>query len=159
MKQVFEQYASALIASLLATILFSFVFSGTHFGEYGITEVLSKMVNYSVNSQSVEENKAFTQFMRESSPVITSKEGKLVIADHEINLSDYYEARSFLGELLPVTCVQVWNLEGRVADVLVSDDRTTLCIPTHGVYWIEISAMDKNGKKTNKIAKFLVNER
>lgn len=158
MKQVFEQYASAIIAVLLASLLFTVMWSGAFFQGKGIPQVLGQILEYSIGEQFITENGTFEEYMNEAAPAIIECNA-YVVANQPVLLSDCYEAKSYQGTVLPVFLKRIWDTDGTEVDVGVSEDRETICMSEAGIYWVQVYTIDENGKQSSKIAKLLVNER
>ena len=159
MKQVFEQYASAMIAAFLALILLTFIWSGSYFQQNGIPQVLGQMLTYSIGERGILEHSAFWEYRKGAAPTITKREDVLVVANQRIRLSDCFEARSYQGEALSVFLKNAWTENGEETDLGISSDGTSIYVSEAGVYWVQLYTVDENRKESSIITKLLVNER
>lgn len=155
MKQVFLEYAGAVIALLGA---FSFLLVFHHFFVGG-DGVLGQMLVYSIGEKSIAEHEAFDTYKKDISPNIVEKEELDIVANQSVFLTDCFEAKSSKGDHLQVYLKCAWDLDGNETNIGVSEDKRSICVPEPGVYWIQIYAIDENGKESSKITKILVNER
>ena len=158
MKQVFEQYASTVIAVFLSLTIFSVIGMGTFLQGQGISQVLGQVLGYSVGESPIVQNQAFKEYMGGVAPTIREKSVYLAENKH-IFLSDCFEATSGNGAVLPVFFSKLWNVDGTEFDLKVSADKTSFYAPKAGVYWVQVYAVDKNYKRCSVISKLLINER
>jgi hypothetical protein len=158
MKQVFEQYASAVIAVFLSLTIFTVIGMGTFLQGKGISQVLGQVLGYSVGESPIVENQAFKEYMSGATPTIREKNVYLTKNKHAF-LSDCFEAKSSNGAVLPVFFERLWSEDGRELDIKMFTNGTSICISEPGVYWVQVYAVDKNQKRCSVISKLLVNER
>lgn len=158
MKQVFEQYASAVIAVLLSSTLLAVIWGGAFFQGKGIPQVLGQILTYSVGEKSIAENNVFEEYMSGIAPIIVEK-NIYIKANQRILLSDCFEAKSKQGTVLPIFLKRAWNRNGEEVSVDVSEDKTAICVSETGICWVQVYAIDENGKESSKIVRLLVNER
>ena len=158
MKQVFEQYASAVIAVFLSLFLIAILWKNAFFQGKEFSEVLGQVLDYSIGTHSIVENDAFEEQMNVAAPTIREK-NVYVAENKNIFLSDCFEAKSKDGAVLQVVFDKLWKLDGTELEVEVSSDKTSICVPKAGVYWIQVSATAENKKSCSVISKLLVNER
>ena len=156
MKLVIEQYASAIIATWIGLVVIT-VIMGTN-STNGIPQLLGQVLVYSIDDTSIRENEAFKQYMTTLPPTINEKKVYLV-AGESILLSDYFEAKSSNGNLLPVYVKEIWDERGVELTAKVSEDATRICLERSGCYWLHIYACDENRKKCERMVRVLVNER
>lgn len=155
MKQVILEYAGAVIA-LLGTFCFLIIFQSFFVGKEG---ALGQMLEYSVGEKTIAEHQAFDEYKRELPPQIVEKEGILLAVNQRVSLSDYFEAKSNKGDLLPVYLQFAWDMDGNETNLGASADKRTICVEKAGIYLIQIYAVDENGKAASQRLKILVNER
>ena len=155
MKQVILEYAGAVIA-LLATLSFLLIFDHFLVGKDG---VLGQMLVYSIGEKSIAEHEAFDAYKNDIPPTIVEKDGYIVVANQRVCLTDCFEAKSSKGDNLPVYLRCAWNLDGNETNIGVPEDKRSICVPEAGIYWIQIYAINENGRESSQIVKLLVNER
>jgi hypothetical protein len=155
MKQVILEYAGAVIA-LLGTFCFLIVFQYFFVGEEG---ALGQMLKYSVGEKTIAEHEAFDEYKRELPPKIVEKKDLFLVANQRVSLSDYFEAKSNKGDILPVYLEFAWDMDKNETNMGACADKRTICVEKAGIYLIQIYAVDENGKATSQRLKILVNER
>ena len=158
MKQVFEQYASTVIAVFLSLTIFTVIGMGTFLQGQGISQVLGQMLGYSVGESPIVQNQAFKEYMGGAAPTIKEKDIYLT-ENKRVFLSNCFEAKSSKGKVLPVYFSKLWNVDGTELDLEVSADKKSFLAPKAGIYWLQVYAEDKNHKRCSIISKILVNER
>ena len=158
MKQVFEQYASTVIAVFLSLTIFTVIGMGTFLQGQGISQVLGQMFGYSVGESPIVEKQAFKKYMTKATPTIRGKNVYLAKNKH-IDLSDCFEAKASNGAVLPVFFERLWSEDGRELDLKMFTNGTSICISEPGVYWVQVYVVDKNHKRCSVLSKLLVNER
>ena len=158
MKQVLEQYASAIIATWIALILITVLINGSFFQGKGIAQILGQVVEYSIGEKTVLENEAFENYMSYIPPTIREKD-VYIVKGQSVCLSDCFEAKSNQGELLPVYVKKIWDETGREVNAQLSVDTSQINISRTGSYWLHIYAEDKNNRVCERVVRLLVNER
>lgn len=158
MKQVIEQYASAVIAGMLAVILLMVIGKNIYGKDVGISQVLGFVLQDSIGEKSIVENPAMEEYLQGTGFVLEEK-NIYITADREISVSECFEARNSYGEMVPLYLNEAWDQNGVSVDVAKSADGSKLCIAKAGAYWLRIYAIDKNNKPHHWMVKVLVNER
>ena len=158
MKQVFEQYASAVIAGMLALILLVMIGKNIYGQDVGISQVLGLVLEHSVGEKAIVENYAMEMYLEGTVFGINSKNVYMTV-DEEIAVSDCFEVRNSYGQRVPVYLGEVWNHNWEVVEVKKTSDGSNVCISKAGVYWLQIFTVDKNKKQHSWMVKVLVNER
>lgn len=158
MKQVFEQYASAIISVLMATTVLAVIVGGSFGSSQGLGQVLGQVLGYSIEAYSIGENSEYDAYMSSAAPSIQSKNYYLV-ENKRVPLTDCFQAQSNDGESIPVYVKKAWSLDGEETDLGLSADGTSICVSEAGVYWVQVYALGDNQKETCVQMKLLVNER
>lgn len=158
MRQVIEQYASAIIASGIGMMLLFMIGQNIYNDGYGINQVLGLILQDSIEEISIIENGVLEAFSKEAGMNIKVK-NVYFLQNQEKNLLDCFEVTANDGMLSTVYFQEAWKLDWEKLEVKLSTDRTKISFEDIGTYWLQIYAMDKNGKKHSWIAKVLVNER
>lgn len=156
MKQVIEQYATTIIAAWIGLVVITVVM-GTNSAN-GIPQLLGSVLESSIDDTSIWKNEAFKQYMVMLPPTINEKKVYLV-AGESILLSDYFEAKSSNGNLLPVYVKEIWDESGVELTAKESEDATRICLERSGCYWLQIYTWDENRKMCERMVRVLVNER
>ena len=158
MRQVIEQYASAIIASGIGILIIFLIGQNIYDQGIGINQVLGLILQDSIEEPSIVENGVMEAYVKESEMNIKEK-NVYMLTNQEVKLSDCFEVTTQDGVLSSVYVQEVWNPEWKKMDAKLSADRTKICFLEKGIYWLQIYAMDKYEKKHNWIVKVLVNER
>ena len=158
MKQVFEQYGGAVVAVLLATVIYVFFLQENILQGKTIPQLLGEVLSYSVEEEDVRSD-AFAKYMQEGAPRICRREGVWMRCNERVELTDLFEAQSARGLDLPIYLQQAWTLSGETIDLGASEDRTSICISQAGVYWLQLYAVDEKGNETRVMLKLPVNKR
>lgn len=158
MKQVFEQYASAIISVLMASTILFLIIGGSFGQRQGLGQVLGQVLGYSVKESNISENEAFDEYMEEDAPTITQQRN-FIIQNERTPLADCFKAVSCKNESLSVYLRKAWTLGGEETDLGISADGTSICASEPGVYWVQVYARNSNQKETCVLVKLLVNER
>ena len=158
MKQLLEQYASAVIAAMLALVLFLVIGRNVYGEGQGISQVLGEVLQYSIGEKSIIENNVLEEFINKGILDI-EVQNVYVPANEETLLSDCFCVSDTKGNVQNVYLKQAWNEAWEEVDVGVSADRRCICISHTGVYWLQIFVLDGNAKEHSWIVKLLVNER
>ena len=147
MKQVIEQYASAIIAVFVAVILFSILNKNMF--------VLGNIMEYSLAETAYCGNQAFDIYMEKGGPVIQLKEKIELGVNQKEKLTHYFKATDMNGKELPVYVNEIRDASG---DLVVLSCLNELCFSQAGVYWLEVYTIDENQKETSLFTNILVNE-
>lgn len=158
MKQVIEQYASAIIASVIGVTLLVVVGQSIYGNGVGIQQVLSLILYDSIDEKAIVENGVIEEYMQDTSMNLEVKNVYMSV-DKDAVLSEYYEATVRGEELGQIFFEDAWNMKWEKINVNISADRSRICFLEPGIYWMEIYALDKNEKKHSWVVKVLVNER
>lgn len=158
MKQLLEQYASAVIAGMLALMLIPMIGRNVYGDGQGISQVLGAVLQYSIGEKNIIENNVLETYISESILDIEVQNVYLTI-HQETLLSDCFLIKDKDGKVRNVYLKQAWNEAGEEVEAGVSTDRQSICISDSGVYWMQIFALDGNEKEHRWIVKLLVNER
>lgn len=158
MKQIFEQYGSAVIATLLALTIYTVLLQENLVQGKGFPQLLGEVLRYSVEVEHVQSD-AFAQYMQAGVPQISKREDVWIRCRERVRLDTLFEAKSSQGERIPIYLQHAWTVSGEEVDLDVSEDGTSICVKEAGVYWVKLYAVDDNKKETSVITKLLVNER
>lgn len=158
MKQVFEQYASAVVSVIMASTILFLILGGSFGQSQGLGQVLGQVLGASVRENNISENEAFDVYMEADAPTIIQREN-YIIQNERTPLADCFKAVSYENESLSVNLRKAWTLGGEETDLGISVDGTSICVPESGVYWVQVYAQDRNQKETCVLVKLLVNER
>ena len=158
MKQVFEQYASAVITGMVSVILLIVIGKNIYGHGIGISQVLGMILQDSIGEKSMVENMAMELYLQGTTFELKEK-NVYIAADQEVLISDYFEARDSNGKIVPTYLGKVWNQNWEPIELRISTDGRIVCISKAGVYWMQIFTVDKNEKQHSWIVKVLVNER
>ena len=158
MKQVIEQYASAVITSLVVLVFLRILFGGVGESGFHVTSLLGEVLKYSMAQSSFQENQAFDEYMNYGVPEIYVKEEIYLRVNQSIPLSHCIEAHDAFGEALEINIREMKNAYGNQLDVEQINETKQLCFSLPGVYWLHAYAVDENQKETNVMVKLLVNE-
>ena len=158
MRQVLEQYASAVIAGMLGLVLFIIINQGGYGNEFGISKVLGVILQDSISGKSIAENDQIQDHFKENSFDMKVKNAYVTV-NQEIAGSDCYTAKNREGDILPIYWESVWDANWKPADVEISEDKSCICFSKAGVYWVQFFVLDKNEKAHSWVGKLLVNER
>lgn len=158
MKQVIEQYASAVLTGMLAVVLLMVIGKNIYGPDMGISHVLGLVLQDSIGEKAIVENDAMETHVQGTSFVLKEK-NVYISVDQEIFISDCFEARNTYEETVPLYLGEVWNHNWETVNVEKSSDGRKLCISKAGVYWLQIYTLDKNKKQHIWVVKVLVNER
>lgn len=158
MKQMLEQYASAVIAVFLTGILFMIVVHSVYGNNLGISQVLGFILQDSIGEIAIVENGIMEDYVRGTAIELKEKNVYLTVGKESL-ISDYFEAKNSAGEIFPLWCEVVWNHDRRILDVEKIDQGKKICFDKEGAYWIQLATMDKNDNRHSWIVKVLVNER
>ena len=158
MKQVLEQYASAVITAMLAILLLMVIGKNIYGQDIGISQVLGMVLNDSVGEKAIIENNAMERYVQGTGFVLKEKNVYLVV-DQETSISDCFEVRNSRGLRASLYLDKVWNQNWEIVDVRKSMDGRKICISKAGVYWLQIFTIDKNNKQHSWVVSVLVNER
>lgn len=158
MKQVFEQYGSAVVAVLVATMIYLLLLQENVLQGKGFSQVLGEVLEFSLEAEHFQSD-AFKEYMSEAPPQISKREDVWIRCKERVQLTDLFVAKSSRGETLAIYLQQAWTRYGEQVDLGVAEDRTSICVEEAGVYWVQLFTIDDNGKETSVITKLLVNER
>ena len=158
MKQVMEQYASAVVAVLIATAIIAIIIGGSLGAEQALGPALGQVLGHSVSGKNFSQNPEFDSYMSTAAPSISCKT-TYVVANQKTLLADCWQAYSYNGKSLPVYLRKAWSESGAETDLGLSPDGTSICVPKPGVYWLQVYAVDEKQKETCIQMKLLVNER
>ena len=158
MKQLLEQYASAVIAGALALLLFLVIGRNIYGENQGISQVLGYILQDSVGEKSIIENDVLEEYLNNG--ILDIEVQNVYLEENKkILLSDCFCVKDRSGNVQDIYLKQAWNEAWEEVEVGVSADQKSICVPHAGVYWMQILALDGNGKEHSWIAKLLVNER
>ena len=158
MKQLLEQYASAVIAAMLALVLFLVIGRNVYGEGQGISQVLGKVLQYSIGEKAITDNNVLEELINKGILDIEVQNIYIPINEESL-LSDYFSVKDINGNETNVYLKQAWNEAWEEVEVGVSTDKRCICISQAGVYWMQIFALDGNAKEHSWIVKLLVNER
>lgn len=158
MKQLLEQYASAVIAAMLALVLFLVIGRNVYGEGQGISQVLGKVLQYSIGEKAIIDNNVLEELINKGILDIEVQNIYVPINEESL-LSDYFCVKDINGNETNVYLKHAWNEAGEEVEVGVSADKRCICISQAGVYWMQIFALDGNAKEHSWIVKLLVNER
>lgn len=158
MKQLLEQYASAVIAAMLALVLFLVIGRNVYGEGQGISQVLGKVLQYSIGEKAITDNNVLEELINKGILDIEVQNIYVPINEESL-LSDYFCVKDINGNETNVYLKQAWNEAWEEVEVGVSADKRCICISQAGVYWMQIFALDGNAKEHSWIVKLLVNER
>ena len=158
MKQVIEQYASGVIATVIALVIFLIIGQGIYKQNMGIEQVLGLVLKDSIGEKSIVENGVFEDYVKETTMDIERKT-EYLIANKETLAENCFCIKNGNGEIQSSYWKRAWNLDGKDVDVKISQDRSKICFSKIGVYWVEIFAVDRYENEHSWIVKVLVNER
>lgn len=158
MKQLLEQYASAVIATMLALVLFLVIGRNVYGEGQGISQVLGKVLQYSIGEKAITDNNVLEELINKGILDIEVQNIYVPINEESL-LSDYFCVKDINGNETNVYLKQAWNEAWEEVEVGVSADKRCICISQAGVYWMQIFALDGNAKEHSWIVKLLVNER
>ena len=158
MKQVLEQYASAVIAGILAIILLVVIVRGIYGNGIGISRVLGSVLQDSIGVTAIVESKAMEDYVQGTSIILQAKTVYMTVGQ-EMFISDFFEAKNSFGEILPIFFQEAWNLSWENINVETALGGRKIRFLKEGAYRMQIFTTDKNGKEHSWIVKVLVNER
>ena len=158
MKQVIEQYASAVLTGMLAVVLLMVIGKNIYGKDMGISQVLGLVLQDSIGEKTIVENDAMETYVQ-GTVFLLKEKNVYITVDQEISISDCFEARNSYGELVPIYLGEIWNQNWEAIDAEKSSDNRKLCISKAGAYWLQIYTVDKNKKQHIWLVRVLVNER
>lgn len=155
MKQIFGQYATSIIALIVASALFTIFFNENVHGKYHVGTVLGTMMKHSLAQTPFSSREAFDDYMESKAPEIYMKENIIFYTNQKMNLAQCFYAWNAQGNEIPVFLKNIKNEYGEFEQIEFAD---FLYFHQTGIYWIEVYAIDENQKETSVIAKIYVNE-
>lgn len=158
MKQILEQYASAVIAGMLGLVLFIIINQGGYGNGFGISKVLGVILQDSISGKSIVEKDQIQNHFKENFVDMEVK-NVYVTVNQEITGSDCFTAKNREGNILPVYWKNVWDMNWEPVNAKILVDKDHICFPKAGVYWVQFFVLDKNEKEHSWVGKLLVNER
>ena len=158
MKQVLEQYGAALIAVLVALMLFRTIGGSGFFKGKGISEVLGMMVQYSIGDKSMVDQGALEELAQHSILEIEEKNVYFTVSQSR-NISECFVAKNKQGQELSLCVKQVWDRNWVEVNTMNWKSGQDIQFSETGIFWMEICAQDANQKEHSWIVKVLVNER
>lgn len=158
MKQILEQYAAGIIASMLAMILLGVINHGNYGYGVGISQILELVVQDSVSAEPIAENGVLEDYLSDTAMDLEVK-SVYVIANQQTSGEECFTVKNARGETFCVLWKKAWNLQWEEVDVGILADGSSICFSDAGCYWVQIYTLDKNAKEHSWIVKLLVNER
>lgn len=156
MKQLAEQYTSAVLAVIFLLLIWSFFWgeSAPTVNELGqIMETIDKNDNLKLHT-----GNAFDSYMNVVSPVISVKDNYILKAGNKISLEEIFQAVSDVEDNIAVSFAKCWDMSGNEVVINIDADRE-FCISEPGIYWAYLQAEGQNNQVRNVYVRIFVNER
>jgi len=101
---------------------------------------------------------AFEQHMNHVSPRIDLKNPYVLKEGEIVALQEIFSAITEENSLIPVSMLGCWNADGIEGEIGYIDEEY-ICASNPGIYWMNIYAVDDNGRDRDVLLKVFVNER
>lgn len=158
MKQILEQYGTALIGLTVAMFVLTAIMGGGAFGQGSVVKKIGELLNTGLAQKSifVETDGAFDDYKKVGLPDIEVTDASVFVAGRWIRVMQAFQALDENGTAIALSVVGGWKDSNESIKVQGLGTSQVL-FPEAGIYWVEVEARDAKGHQRNILTKVCVN--
>lgn len=161
MKLVMEQYASGVIAVLVAVVVLAVVMGSSTKEGFSLRASMGDIIEESLPDEEWQNSRgaAFAKCKDNILPTIALETTYELLAGVSLDINSIMTGVEKDGEKISVVVVQGWTEDFEETSLNLSTDTDFVCVENPGIYWMLAETTDSKGNTRQSMVKLLVNER